>query len=261
MRVLVAVDIEGISGIYSREQVNPAGNRFSEGRDYMTADINACVEGLKEAGVDEIYVRDCHGASCSVRWDKISEDVTELQCGKMGSDRFFELETFDAMILLGYHAMAGTDGAVLEHSMSSADIQNYWINGVKVGETAIDAGIAGEKGVPVIMVSGDDKTCKEAKEFLPWVETAEVKRGLSSFGAGFIPPKRAHAIIKETAKKAVANFKNAKPLVYNKPITFRVEMVERGQLPNTHSHDIKIIDGRTFEVVADTVEDALYRSF
>ncbi len=261
MRVLVAVDIEGISGVYTKEQVNPARTRFNEGRDYMTADINACAAGLKAAGVDWVTVRDCHGGSYSARWDKISDDVDELESGQMGSDRFSNLESYDAMILLGYHAMAGTAEAVLEHSMSSVDIQNYWINGVKVGEVAIDAGIAGDKGVPVIMVSGDDKVCKEAKEFLPHVETAQVKRGLSSFGAALLPPERAHKIIFETAKKAIENFKNAKPLVFEKPIKYRVELVERGQIPNLHKNpSIKVIDGRTYELEAETVQEALYRS-
>lgn len=260
MKVFVAVDIEGISGIYSKEQVLPSGGRFAEGRAYMTADINACAAGLKAAGVDTVVIRDCHGGSYSAIWDKISEDVDELQSGKTGHNRFEDLGSYDAVILLGYHGMAGTPAAVLEHSMSSLEIQNYWINGEKAGEVAIDAGIAGDYGVPVIMVSGDDKVCAEAKALMPWVETAQVKRGLSCFGAGLLPPERAHKVIYDTAKKAVENFKNTKPLVYDKPITFRVELVERGQLPNAHSHDYKVIDGRTFELEAATVEEALFKS-
>ena len=61
--------------------------------------------------------------------------------------------------------MAGTPGAILEHTMSSASVQNYWINGMKVGELAIDAGIVGDRGKPVIMVSGDDKVCLRPKGY------------------------------------------------------------------------------------------------
>ena len=261
MRVLIIADIEGISGVYTVDQTSPKLTRFNEGRDCMTADINACAAGLKAAGVDFVAARDCHGNSFSVRWENISDDVDELVCGEIYSDRFDQLETFDAVVLLGYHAMAGTHKAVLEHSMSSREIQNYWINGEKAGEVAIDAGIAGDKGVPVIMVSGDDKVCKEAKELLPWIETAQVKRGLSSFGAAMLPPQRAHKLIFDTAKKAVENIKNAKPLVFDKPIRFRVDLMDRVPLPNLHNHpDVKIIDGRSYELEAETVEKALFRS-
>ena len=261
MKVFIFCDIEGISGIYSREQVIPSGNRFSEGRDYMTADINACAEGCKKAGAEKVVVRDGHGGSYSVRWDKLSTAVDEVICGSCGDERFVGIDDFDAVILLGYHAMAGTRGGVLEHSMSSASIQNYWINGKKAGELAIDAGIAGEHGVPVIMVSGDDKVCAEANELIPWAKTAQVKKGLTTFGAALLPPEKAHNIIRDTAEAAVREIKNMKPLVYPSPIKFRVENMERIPLPNSHAKPfMKIIDGRTYEIEASTMEDALFRS-
>ena len=75
MNVYVMVDLEGISGVYTREQVTADGGRHAEGRKYMTADINAVVRGLKDAGVDKIYVRDCHGGSYTVIWEQLSNDV------------------------------------------------------------------------------------------------------------------------------------------------------------------------------------------
>lgn len=261
MNIFIFTDIEGISGIYSREQVTPAGSRFQEGRDYMTADINACVEGCKAAGADRVVVRDGHGGSYSVRWDKLSPLVDEVICGPCGDDRFTDISEFDGLILLGYHAMAGTHAAVLEHSMNSSRIQNYWINGEKAGETAIDAGIAGEHGIPVILVTGDDKVCAEAKALLPWVETAQVKRGLTSFGAALLPPEKAHQLIRDVAERAVRNISSMRTLVYPSPIKFRVELMERQQLPNRHARpDMAVIDGRTYEIEAPTVEEALFRA-
>lgn len=262
MRVFIAVDLEGISGIFCRDQVIDQGmHRGAEARGFMAADINACVAGLKAAGVDYVTVYDCHGGGYVCDWSKLSDDIDEFHCGDTGDDRFFELETYDALILLGYHAMAGTAGAVLEHSMSSARIQNYWINGNPAGEIAIDAGIAGDKGVPVIMVSGDDKACTEAKKLLPWVKTAQVKRGLSTYGAAMLPPGRARKLIRDTAEAAVRDIANAKCLVFDKPIRFRVEHMERNRIPNVHKQPgMKVIDGRTFEIEADTVEDAFFKT-
>ena len=261
MNVYLMVDIEGISGIYAKEQVLFGESRFNEGRRFMTDDINACIKGLKEAGVDKIYVRDCHGTGYTVLWNEISDDVDYIISGQTGEDRFAGVEDCDAVILLGYHAMAGTAGGILEHTFSSVGLQNLWMNGEKVGELALDAAILGDLGKPVIMVSGDDKLCAEAKSLLPEVVTAEVKKGLSSFGGMLLPPQKAHRLLREKAKKAVAAYKNVKPYVVSKLVEMKVELVERGVLPKMNAHDgLEHIDGRTFKVSADTVEKAFFKA-
>lgn len=261
MNVYLMVDIEGISGIYAREQVLPGESRFSEGRRYMTEDINACMKGLKDAGVDKIYVRDCHGGSYSVLWSEISDDADYVISGNMGEPRFGGIEDCDAVILLGYHAMAGTSAGILEHTWSSKRIQNVWMNGEKVGEMAIDAAILGDMDKPVIMVSGDDKVCAEARACLPGVVTAEVKKGLSSFGGMLLPPQKAHELLRAKAKEAALAYKNIKPYKVSKPVEIQIELVEREILPKMNSHDgLCHIDGRTYKVSADTVENALFKA-
>jgi len=260
MNIFIMCDMEGISGIFCSDQVLSSGSRYAEGIRYMAEDINVCVKACREAGADKVYVRDGHGGGTNVLWEMLCPEADGYFLGNTGFERFPLIDECDAVILLGYHAMAGTFGGTLEHSMSSKSIQNYWINGELAGETAIDAGIVGEHGKPVIMVSGDDKVCAEAKALLPWVVTAEVKKGMSTQGALLLPKAKAHALLREKTIEAVKNAANAKPLVYEKPVTFRVELMERIALPNPMSRpDLKIIDGRTFEVVADTMEEALTR--
>ena len=261
MNVYIMTDMEGISGIVSREQVVSTESRYQEGRRMMTADINVCVKACKEAGAEKVYVRDCHGNGANVIWSELCEEADGYIIGATGDVRYPFLEECDAVILLGYHAMAGTPGGILEHSMSSAGIQNYWINGAAAGETAIDAGIVGDYGKPVIMVSGDDKVCAEAKALLPWVVTAEVKKGITWRGGMLLSPAKAYAVLREKTIEAIRNFENTKPLVYDKPIRFRTELVERGVLPSQYGKPyMKVIDGRTFEVTADTMEEALFRT-
>lgn len=262
MTVFIMADLEGISGIYTRDQVLPSLSRFNEGRKYLTRDINVCAEALKAAGVDKVYARDCHGGSYALLWDELGEYVDEAICGAIGDERFPYIDECDAVILLGYHGMAGTHKALLEHTFSSVSVQNYHLNGEKVGEIAIDAAILGEHGKPVIMVSGDTNACLEAKRFLPWVATAEVKRSLNCFGASLLPPHKAKECIFAAVKEAVENFKNGKCELYNiaAPISLRVELTERNQLPYASQRPyMKIIDGRTFEVEADSVEQAIFR--
>jgi len=107
------------------------------------------------------------------------------------------------MFLLGYHAMAGTPRANLEHTMSSASWHCYKVNGRPYGELGIDAELAAEAGVPVVLVSGDDKMCEEAANWLPGVETAMVKQGLGRQAALCLSPERGNAVVYEHAKQAV----------------------------------------------------------
>ena len=101
-------------------------------------------------------------------------------------DRFPFLDECDGLILLGYHAMATTPQAIMEHTMTSVHWQRVWMNGKLCGETAIDAGIAGDHGIPLIMVSGDDKLAAEAKKLVPGIEAVQVKKGLAIQGRALV---------------------------------------------------------------------------
>jgi D-amino peptidase len=147
VKVFVSVDMEGISGITLPEQVRRGESLYQEARRFMTWDANACAEGCFRGGATQVVVWDAHGSGFNMLWDQIDSRVELLQ-GSSDLGRMHDIETYDALILLGYHAMAGERAAVLEHTMSSAGWQNFWLNGKKAGELAIDAGIAGDAGVP-----------------------------------------------------------------------------------------------------------------
>jgi D-amino peptidase len=263
MNVYIVVDIEGISGVVKPEHQSVSGHLFNEGRRMMTEEINVCVKACKEAGVEKVYVADVHGGpDINALWLDLCEEADGyiLGCGYNDPRRFPFVEECDAVILLGYHAMAGTEGAILHHTMDGTNIENYWINGMIAGETAVDAGIAGDYGKPVIMVSGDDKVCAEAKALMPWCVTAEVKKGITRNGGLLLPRAKAHALLREKTIEAIKNFPNTKPLVHDKPVTLRVEHTNRRPLPSTMQRPyMKVIDGRTFEVTGETMEEALYR--
>lgn len=260
--IYIMVDLEGISGIYCSEQVSTTLNspRYNEGRELMVNEINVCVEACKEAGAKKIFVRDCHGGGSNVIWSRLSNSADYYIIGNTGQDRFPGLDQCDGVILLGYHAMAGSRGGILEHTMSSAGVQNYWINGNRAGEVAVDAGIVGDRGKPVIMVSGDDMVCSEARDLLPEVVTAEVKKGITWKGGMLLPPQKAYDVIRAKTKEAIEKLPHMEPLVYGKPVRLRVELVERGIIPTSYAKPyMKIIDGRTFEVEGRTMEEALFR--
>ena len=255
MNIFVMVDMEGISGICRNSQVDPKGEHYQEGRRRVTLDVNACVGGCFAGGARKVVVRDAHGSGFNFLWEEL-DPRAEYIMGAVLRDRMTDIGDFDGLILLGYHAMAGTPEAVLEHTMSSRDWQNFWINGRKCGEIAIDAGIAGDSGVPTIMVTGDDKACKEARALIPGVETAQVKKGLGAQGGQLLPKEKAHALIRDTAARAVKLCKTLKPCRFKHPVTMRLELVSRGVVPVIRK-GVRVLDGRTYEMRGRTVEETL----
>lgn len=260
MRVFVAVDMEGISGIVDPAQVRTSESSYRGGCDLMLADANACIAGCFAGGATAVTVWDAHGGGLNMPWERIDPRAT-LQQGGNDLGRLHDIDRFDALILLGYHAMAGTPNAVLEHTMSSPVWQNLWLNGRKAGEIAIDAGIAGDAGVPTIMVSGDDACCREARRWMPGIHTAAVKTGLASNGARLLAPEPARRLIAATAERACRGFDKVKPLSLRKPVKLRLELVERHPLPQAAAGKpwLRVIDGRTFEVTGADTREALYR--
>jgi D-amino peptidase len=111
------------------------------------------------------------------------------------------------------------------------------------------------------MVSGDDKLCAEARRWIKGVFTAPVKVGRASSGARFLSKEAAHDLITSTAEKACRSYKQVKPLVHKKPVTMRLEVVERIRVPDMSASKpyLKLLDGRTYEVSGATTAEALSR--
>lgn len=257
MKVYIFVDMEGISGISGSDFVKSDGRLYNEGRRYYTWDVNACIQGCFQGGAKDVIVRDGHGSGNHILWDEL-DGRAELVQGNSGGQRFPGIDDCKALVLLGYHAMAGTKGALLEHSYSSAGIQNLWLNGRRTGEIGIDASIAAEHGVPTVLVSGDDYACHEASEWIPGVMTCVVKWGLTCQGARLLSKDEAHRRISEAASSAVPKASSIPLVKISHPVKLRTEVVERGSIPGSARPNIVILDGRTFEITAESVEQALY---
>ena len=226
MNIYIIVDLEGINGVYSREQL--LSDRFygEEGRNLITADVNVCAEACKEAGAERVYVRDAHSSGEMIRWDRLSPAIDYIIRGGAGRPyRFAGLEDCDAVILLGYHAMSDTEGALLSHTMSPHF--HYYYNDVEHGEIGLDAAMAGECGKPVIMVSGCDHACAEAKRFLPWVTTCVTKKALGHEQALLPAADKGYALLRQKTIEACHHIAACRPYVITPPIRARVEIPDR----------------------------------
>jgi len=256
MKIYIFADLEGISGISGAAYVN--GAFAATGSALMAEEINACVNACFDAGATEVVVRDGHGSGVNFPSTAIDHRVRLVQ-GATPGKRFLGIEGADGMILLGYHAMAGTDGAVLEHTYSSATIANLFLNGEKVGEVGLDAAIAGEYDVPVIMVSGDDKTCAEASEWIPDAITCCVKWGCGCNSALMLSPEEGRMLVRDATLAAIKKLreKGVDPVQVDYPATIRWEMVERCPVPSDAR--FKAIDGRTCERSGFNLEEIFLR--
>ncbi|MCL2647830.1 MAG: M55 family metallopeptidase [Phycisphaerales bacterium] len=263
MKIYVAVDAEGISGIMHTTQVMPDGPCYSsEGRRYITEEVNACVQGCLDGGATEIIVADKHAGGKNFIWHELHESARYVigSTANTSDGRFPELKGSDGLILLGYHAMAGTPAAVLEHTWSSRSWQNFWVNGKLSGELTMDAGLAADVGVPTILVTGDDKVCQQAEMVIPGILKAQVKKSLSLNGAILLSHGAAHRLVREKSAEAVRRCGEFKPIAIESPVTLRLEVTERnGPFSVIDKPFAKSIDARTVEVTGENFTQAFYR--
>src|SRR5213592_2803170 len=197
MKVYVISDMEGVAGIVKWQQTTGGDPMYEEGRRLYTEEINAAVRGAKAAGATEIVVMDCHGAGGAWTFNSLVPDLLDPDCEFVVQEEWTHYTAFlesgcDAALFVGMHAMNGTADGVLNHTVSGVDWQNLWFNGTLVGETGINAALCGTWGCPVLLVTGDTASCREARELLgDGLTTVEVKQGIGTRSARLLAPKRA----------------------------------------------------------------------
>jgi D-amino peptidase len=224
LNVFISADMEGISGIVDWEQTGSSGlnSEYQNGRMLTASDVNAAIEGVLDAGVKGIVVRDAHARKSNIQPGDLNKAATLLRgypkpYGPMGGMS----EEFDAVLYVGYHAKAGTSNAVLAHTWSNV-IENIKINDLELGEAGLGIALAGHFDIPVIFVSGDDAVAREAKELVPNISTAIVKWGYGWKSARCLQPENSFKLIKEKTTEAIKNLQKIKPFKIDAP--FKVEV-------------------------------------
>jgi D-amino peptidase len=257
MKVYIATDLEGISGVTVWEQTRDrASALYQEARRLLTAEANAAVQGALEGGAEDIVVLDGHGGGFNFVPEELHPAATYIT-GPGRSESHPGLDDgFDAAFLVGYHAMAETPNAVLAHTQSSKSGNRYWYNGRESGEIAQSAIICGHYGVPVVLVTGDEATCAEARQFLgEQVVTVSVKTGLGITCCQMVPPARARACIRQAAAEALGRVPDASPYAIDCPITARLQFPRREVADAARCPRSTRIDARTFERVIESPLD------
>jgi D-amino peptidase len=266
LKVYISADMEGITGVASVDQLTPTSFEYNQARQWMTAEVLAAIQGAREAGATEFVVSDSHGNGESLLIDKFPADVPVTivrsfprPLGMMeGID-----STFAAVIFIGYHAATTSTTGVRAHTMSSALLTRIALNGVAQSEAGINAAIAAQYGVPVVMITGDDAIVGETKQRLGNLEGVVVKRAIGFHSAATLTPEVGQARIHQQAKTAVTRRGEMKPYAMTNPITLDVSFknyrpVELlGYLPN-----IQRVDAHTVRFVGrDMLEISKFLEF
>ncbi|MFD5033526.1 M55 family metallopeptidase [Streptomyces sp. NPDC058220] len=225
MKVLISVDMEGISGIVHPTETNPDRYDYERGRALMTADANAVIAGVLDAEPTAVVlVADAHGPFRNLLPEELDRRA-HLVRGKprpLGMLGGLDEHT-DAVLLVGYHARAGRGPAVLAHTMSD-NVLDVRVAGRSMGEIGLNAAMAGHLGVPVVLLSGDDIACAELGDLVPSAVTVAVKQALGQAAAVVLHPEEARDRLRRAAAEAMTRRAGVSPLTLAGPLDVEVDL-------------------------------------
>jgi D-amino peptidase len=223
LKVYISADMEGVVGAVTGDQLGPSGFEYGRFRQIMTNEVNAAIEAARAMGATEILVSDSHGNGENLLIEELPADIQLVRSWPRplmmmeGID-----ESFDAAIFIGYHASTTNTQGVRAHTISSASLTAVRLNGVEMMEASINAAIAGDFGVPVVMISGDDATVEEARRIIGDVEGAVVKWSYGFHSARTIMPEASYALIDERVRAALGRLDDFEPYRMEGPIELEI---------------------------------------
>jgi D-amino peptidase len=201
VKVFISADVEGVAGVASWSQIVPGGDDYAVGRRLMAGEVNAAIEGAFAGGADAVVVNDSHARMTNLLPEEM-DPRARLVLGHykplymlQGLD-----DSFDAAFFVGYHGAIGEPEAILSHTYNPSAIWEAKVDGRIVGEIGINALVCEYFGVPVRLVTGDQATTIEARETVPGVHVAEVKRSFSRYSAENLSPQESRDIIRREAE-------------------------------------------------------------
>ena len=260
MKLFIAIDREGISGVVAERDADREGPAAKAAMRLMRGDLDAVLSGCDAAGGGEVVVCDAHDDGRSLASEGLPAGVTLVG----GSPAPYSMMQgigagYDGALFVGYHARAGAAEAVLEHTWNYK-VFSVMVGDLEVGEFGIGALLAGHFGVPAVYASGDDKLAAEAQKLVPGIVTTVVKRGLSRHAAELLPPNETQAMMREDVTRALQAPRKPAPVAWSGApmrLTFtRAEYCDQAAF----CPGARRLDGRTVEISGATFEE-VYRAF
>lgn len=239
LKIMIGVDFEGITDVVIFDEIYNDHPFFTRNSTQLTAEVNAAIEGALAAGATEIIVRDGHGGNQNCNPHLLHRAALYANGRKPGTPETMVIgidESYDALMFIGAHAMAGKKEGVLSHTMSRKVI-DFKINGVSMGECPYNALYAGQFGVPVILIEGDDITARETHEFFGEIATVVTKQAIGRIAALNRHPQDVCLEIRAKAKQAVAVLKKDLDAART---AGKLQELKSGKLPYTAAKVLKM---------------------
>ena len=220
MRFYMLTDIEGVSGVttYAQAENLPFGVTM------LMNDVKAVVEGLLSNPENEILIYDEHMDGCNLLMEQLPENVRFVR-GKPIEGKIWKgiSRQDDALVMVGFHARAGKEGALLPHTYSR-NLRGVFVNGKPVGEIGVETMIAGERGVPLVLISGDSAGVEEARELVPEAVGISVKIALDETQAICYSPRKTASMLRDAAASIAFELPKAQPVCAPTPVKLEIAL-------------------------------------
>jgi len=220
IRVFISVDMEGIGGIAHGEMTSAEGGEYERGRALMVAEVNAAIEGAREAGATDFLVNDSHGSMRNVKVEDLLSPARLISHNSKPMGMMQGISTdFDAVFFIGYHSMEGEPG-VMAHTGSGGVVGKIQVDGRPMSEGGMNARAAGSFGVPVALATGDEDFVREIRTLIDSdLETVAVKRTIRLQTAELFHPEECRRLIRAGAKRAIERLASFQPTRALRPTT------------------------------------------
>jgi D-amino peptidase len=160
-RVLIIADIEGSSGCWNYRASSFMTDEWAIACLDMTRDVRTVVEGLFEAGVEQIRIKDFHRTGFNLLPELIDRKSEIIQGYRHGPvPGIGDPGQAEAIIFLGMHAASGTEG-FLAHTLTSR-IERLDVNGNPLAEVALFSSSLAPYGLRPLFFSGCPVACGQA---------------------------------------------------------------------------------------------------
>ncbi len=248
MKVYISADMEGITGVTHWDEVeHDKPTFFSQFQDRMTKEVLAACLGANEAGAKEIWVKDAHYSGRNIFAEALPKN-TKLIRGWSGHPYSMVQEidsSFDALIMIGYHSRASSNGNPLAHTMSSSKLDKVLINEQSASEFFLHGNIASMHKIPLVFLSGDAGICEEVKKVSPYTKVHATMVGVGDSTIS-IHPEESRVSIKEKVQNSLTGNLNRCLWKHPKKFTLQVRFTKQ-QFAYKASHypGVSLIDPQT----------------
>src|ERR1700760_745806 len=259
LKVYISVDMEGVAGVVTGDQLIPGGFEYERFRRFMTDEAVAAVRGAQAAGATEVVVSDSHGNGESLLVELFPKDVRVVRSWPRHGEMMAGLDSsFAAALFVGYHASTTNPKGVRAHTISSAHFTRVGLNGTAVTEAELNAAYAGALGVPVVFISGDDAAIDEVTGRLGNMESVVTKRTLGFHSAETLTPAVSCEKIYQGAMSAVSHRDQRKPYVVSTPVTLDISFKSYTSAEIvSYLHSVERIDAHSIRFVGKDMAEIM----